>query len=286
MEDLHTVGRNGLQHGDTGGQCGKNRRHEEQNAHNRSGFSHDRKYLRQGNKHQAGTCAHTVGAGKHINCRDDHHTSQQRHTGVKQFDLVHCPVQIHLRLHIRTIGDHDTHGHAQGEKQLTHGIQQNLQEAFDRQPFHMGRDIVQEALHTGAHLAGSVRAVQRQGINGDDHHQHQQNGHHKPGYLLDTILHAVVHDQRRHAHKQQGKHHRGYRRGDKSGEVVILGSRLGLSRHIHHCIFRDPAANHRIVGHDQHRHQERQNAQEFPPGPHFCVRADGALVGFPSNGNV
>lgn len=286
VQDLHAVGYNGLQHRDAAGKGGKDGGYKEQHAHHHTGGTHGVKDLGQRDEHQAGACAHALHAGKDIYSRDDHGAGQQGHAGVKELDLVDGTVQVDIRFDVGTIGDHDAHGNAEREEKLAHGVQQDLQKAGDRKPLEMGGQVVDKAFHTGAHLAGGIGVAQGQGVTGDHDHQHQQHRHHVPGHPLNAILHAVVNDEGGDPHEQQGKHHRRYRRGDKAGKIVVLGGGSGLTSQVGHCIFRDPSANDRIVGHDEHRHQKGQDAQKTPPGVHLRIGADGALFCAAANGDV
>ena len=128
--------------------------------------------------------------------------------------------------------------------------------------------------------------AQGEGIARDHDHQHQQNGHHVAGHPLNAALHAVVHDESRHAHEQQSEHHGRHRRGDKAGEIAVLGSGSRLPGEVDHRIFRDPPADDGVVGHDQNRHQKGEDAEKFPLGTHGLVGADGALLGASSDGDI
>ena len=286
MKDLHAVGGDGFQHRDAGSESGKNSSDKEQDAHEGTGLAHSGKHLGQRDEHQAGACTHALGAGEHIHGRNDHGTGQQSHTGIKNLDLVHGFVQVDLRFDVGTVGDHNAHRHAEGEEQLAHGVQQDLQKAADGQPFHVRGQVVAQPFHTGAHLAGSVLVAQGEGVTSDHHHQHQQNGHHVAGHPLNAALHAVVHDESRHAHEQQSEHHRRHRRGNEAGKITVLRSGGRLSGEVDHRIFRDPPADDGIVGHDQNRHQKGQDAEEFPLGAHRLVGADGTLLGAASDGDI
>ena len=286
MEDLHAVGGDGFQHRDAGGQGGKNGSDKEQDAHEHARLAHGVEYLGQRDEHQAGACAHALGARENIHGGDDHGTGQQGYAGIEDLDLIHRFVQVYFRFDVGTVGDHNAHGHAEGEEQLAHGIQQNLQKAADGQPFHVRGQVVAQTFQTGAHLAGGVLVAQGEGVARNHHHQYQQNGHHVAGHPLNASLHAVVHDESRHAHEQQSEHHRGDRRGDEAGKITVLSSGSRLSGQVDCRIFRDPPADDGIVGHNQNWHQKGQDAEEFPLGAHALVGADGTLLGAAANGDI
>ena len=138
MEDLHAVGGDGFQHRDAGGQRGKNCGDEEQQPHNGTCFSHGRKDFWQRDKHQARPGAHAFGAGENVDGGDNHGTRQQGYAGIKNFDLVDRFVQVHIILDVGAVGNHNAHRDAQREKELAHGIEQNLQKAADGSPSKCG----------------------------------------------------------------------------------------------------------------------------------------------------
>ena len=123
MKDLHAISHQRLHNRDTAGQRRKSKGQEKRNAHKASNPAHGSKHLGQTDKGQTGAAGHTIGAQEHIDRRDDHHSGQDCHTGIENLNLIVGLVQIHIVLHIAAIGDHDPHADAQGEEQLTHGVQ-------------------------------------------------------------------------------------------------------------------------------------------------------------------
>ena len=150
----------------------------------------------------------------------------------------------------------------------------------------MRGQIVAQTLQAGAQLPGGVRVAQGERVPGNDHYQHQQNGHHVAGYALNAAFHAVVHDKGSYAHEQQGKHHRRHRRGDKTGKVAVLSRCRRLSGKVDHGVFGDPPADNGVVGHNKHRHQKGEDAEEFPFGTHLGVSTNGALLGAAADGDI
>ena len=98
-------------------------------------------------------------AGEDVYSRNDHSAGQQGDAGIKKLNLADRMVQVYLPLDIRAVGDHDSHGHAEREEQLAHGVQKNLQETAHGQPLHVGREIVAEPRKAGAELAAFVRML-------------------------------------------------------------------------------------------------------------------------------
>ena len=136
------------------------------------------------------------------------------------------------------------------------------------------------AFHLADHIVGRLDPAD------EDGRQQGDERHHEPRDLFNAALHAVVDDQRRDGHEKEGKDDRGDRRGDKVGKIAVLRGGLCLPGQVDHGILRDPAADDRVVGHDQHRHEEGQDAEEFPLRVQLGVRADGAFVRPAADGNV
>ena len=150
----------------------------------------------------------------------------------------------------------------------------------------MRRNKIQKALQSRARHTVCVHIFERQRIPGNHNHQHQQHRHHEFRHLFNAAFHAVINNQRRRRHKQKRKHDRRNRRGDKAHKIAVLRRGSGLPGHIDERIFCNPAADDRVVGHDQHRHEEGQNAEELPLRVHFSVCTDGAFLRPAPDGNV
>ena len=279
VEDFHTVGRDGLQHRHTAGQRRESRHDEEGKSHNSAQSRHRGKDLGQGDEHQAGAGFHAFYALKNKDRGDYHHAGEQGHTRVKIFNLVNGCVHIHVFLNIRAVSDHDAHGDAQGEEDLAHRVQQDLQEALDGQPLEIGRQINRKTLQACARHTGFIRMCERQREDRDGHDHDQHDRHQYLGTLLNSLLHAVKDDPGRQQHKDCGVERGLGWRSDEVRKEAVLGRRAALSGQVDHDITGDPAADDRVIGHDQHRHQESQNSQETPLGAHLGVGPDGILTG-------
>ena len=131
MENIHAVGNQSLHNGDVGGDGGEQHHEKEHQSDHIPRCAHGTEHLGQRHEHQAGPGAHALSAGEDKYSGNDHHTGEKGGQGVEQFNLCQGNVQIHVLFHIGAVGDHDPHGHAEGEKQLTHGVQENLQKALD-----------------------------------------------------------------------------------------------------------------------------------------------------------
>ena len=278
MEDFHAVGRDGLQHRYAAGQRRESSHEEEGKSHKSSQSRHRGKDLGQGDEHQAGAGFHAFYALKNKDRGDYHHAGEQSHARVKIFNLVNGCVHIHIFLNIGAVGDHNAHGDTQREEDLAHGVQQDLQEALDGQSLEAGREIDREALQARSGHARLIRVGQRQGENGDGHDHDQHDGHQYLGTLLNSLLHAVKDDPGRQQHKDGGVERGLGWRSDEVRKEAVLGRRAALSGQVDHDIAGDPAADDRVIGHDQHRHQESQNSQKLPLGTHLGVGSDGILA--------
>ena len=286
MEDLHAVGRDGLQHRHTAGQCRESGHEEEGQSHKPSQSRHRGEDLGERDEHEAGPRLHALHTLKDEDGGNDHHACQQGYARVKIFNLVNGRVHIHIFLNIRAVSDHDAHGHGEREEDLAHGVQQDLQEALEGQSLEAGREIDREALQACARHTGFIRVGERQGEDGDGHDHDQHDRHQYLGTLLNSLLHAVKDDPGRQQHKDGGVERGLGWRSDEVRKEAVLGRRAALSGQVDHDIAGDPAADDRVIGHDQHRHQESQNSQKLPFGTHLGVGPDGILTGPAADGYI
>ena len=286
MEDFHAVRGNGLQDRDAAGQRRESRHDEEGKSHKPSQSRHRGEDLGKGDEHQAGAGFHAFYALKNKDRGDYHHAGEQRYTRVKKFNLVNGRVYIHILLDIGAVGDHNAHGDTQGEEDLAHCIQQDLQEAPQGQPLEIGRQINRKTLQARPGHARLIRVGQRQGEDGDGYDHDQHDRHQYLGTLLNSLLHSVKDDPGRQQHKDGGVERGLGWRSDEVRKEAVLGRRAALSGQVDHDIAGDPAADDRVIGHDQHRHQESQNSQETPLGAHRCIGLDGILAGPAADGYI
>ena len=124
------------------------------------------------------------------------------------------------------------------------------------------------------------RAGPRHGIDRDDHGQHDQHRHHELRHALNAVFHASEDDRQR----QRGKHDEADLRrdavGDKRGKIAVGGQRTAPPERVIGQIFDDPAADDRVIRHDQDRDDCVDPAAE--PQPAGCSerleRADRAFA--------
>ena len=277
VEDLHTVGRDGFQYGYTAGQRREGRHDKEGEPHEPAQIRHGGEDLGKGDEHQAGTRLHTLHALEDEDRGNDHHAGQKRHARVKKLNLMNGRVYIHILLNIRAVGDHNAHGHAQGEEDLAHGVQQDLQETLEGQSLEIGRQVYCQSLETCAGHARLIRVSKGQGEDGDRHDHDQHDGHQYFGTLLNTLFDAVKDNpggQQHEDHCIEGRLGRG---SYEIREEAVGRRQLVLPGQVDHDVTGDPAADNRIVCHDQHRDQKSQDSQKTPFGAHLGVGLDGVL---------
>ena len=279
VEDLHAVGCDGLQDRDAAGQRRKSSHQEEGQAHEPAQGRHRGKDLGERDEHQARARLHAFHALEDEDRGDDHHARQERHARVKKFNLVYGCVDIDVFFNIGTVGDHDSHGDAQREEDLAHGVQQDLQEALEGQPLEIRSEVDRETLQAGACRTGVIRVREREREDRDRHDHDQHYGHQYFGTLLDSLLDAVEDNPGREQHEDRGVQ-RGLARGcDEIREETVLRGRAALAGHVRDDVARDPAADDGVVGHDQHRDQKSEDPEELPLGTHLGVGVDGILAG-------
>ena len=142
--------------------------------------------------------------------------------------------------HVRTERDQNAHGDGQRVEHLAHG----------RDHGHPG-----EVVRVGHQEVGHARqrAGPRDRVDRDNDRQHHQHRHHDPGDALDAVAYARKDDAQREERKQQKAN---LRRGpvrNEGAEIVILCKALGVAAQILKQILDDPAADDRVVRHDQDR---------------------------------
>ena len=88
MKYFHTVCNQRFHNGYTRCQRRKAHHQEKGDCHDSSCASHRRKNLRQRNENQAGTGRHALFSKEHINRRQNHHSSEECNSCIKNFDLA------------------------------------------------------------------------------------------------------------------------------------------------------------------------------------------------------
>ena len=195
-------------------------------------------------------------------------------------------IDVHILFNIGTVCDHNSHRYAQGKEDLAHGIQEDLHQPPECNTFQIGCQIYRKTLQTGPGNALSIRTFQSKCKNGDRHDHDQHDRHQDTGAFLNTLLDAVKNDKSRDQHKDDREHHRLQRIRDKSGEIAVGCGSTAVPDQIYNDISGNPSSDHRVVGHNNGRHQEGDNAKKFPLGIHRGIGIDRILPGPSSHCNV
>ena len=189
-------------------------------------------------------------------------------------------------MHVGAVGDHNSHGDAQTEEELSHGIQKYRQEPGQRHILKAGDNVYSESLQTGPGDAGLIRMADGEGEDGDDDYQNKQDRHKDLGRRFDSFIDAPEHDEGHREQKHQ-QHDNGLRlRGDKARKVSVL-RRLGtVPRQIYQKIFDHPAADGTVVGQDDYRDQTGDHAQALPFTVQLPICRQGTLLCLPPDGHL
>ena len=184
-----------------------------------------------------------------------------------------------ILLHVGAERDKNAHGDGQRVEHLPHGRD-------DGHPREVGRVGHQEIGNT-RQCAGPRDRVDR-----NDDRQHDQHRHHEPGDALHAVAHARKDDAQRKERKQQEADLGGRAICNERAEIAVLRKPLGVAAQIFKQIFDDPAADDRVVRHDQHRDNGVDPAAKAEESVLFAglgkraVGADRAFVGHAAQGSL
>ena len=125
------------------------------------------------------------------------------------------------------------------------------------------------------------RARARHGIDGDDDRQHDQHRHHELGYALDAVFHAREDDRQRQHRKNDEAELRGHAVRDERAEIAVSRELAAVAEDILGQVFDDPAADDRVIRHDEDGDDRVDPAAEFQPAgaAERVERANRALAG-------
>ena len=195
--------------------------------------------------------------------RDDHDTCQESNQCVKELNAVDALHKILLVPEVGGVSNHDTHGDTDAVEELSHGIHDHITETSECQPVKIRNDIYEESVESGA--AGCFRsAVDCQCKNRNSKHHDQKDRHQDLRDRLDALIHTSVNDHSRCAKENHIKDDWLHISGDEASEEGIIRSGNSLPRNKDCGIFQDPAADDRIVGKDEERHDSGNHAQPVP----------------------
>ena len=228
VEDLHAVGDERFHDRHAARQRGKAEGEEEHRADDAARAAHRGEDLRQADERQARAAGHALGAEEDIDRRDDHEACEEGNARVKDLDLVVGLAEVDVVLHIAAVGDHDAHAHAEGEEELAHRVERDVQKARDGQPCEVGRDVDEEALHARARRAALVRIAEREREDRNADDEQQQPRHNVARVLFNALFDTPVNDPRRQREEEQHEDDGGDGGGDEGGEKAILRRRAAV----------------------------------------------------------
>ena len=128
--------------------------------------------------------------------------------------------------------------------------------------------------------------AQGQTVQGNADDQQEKPRHNDLGKLFNALFHAAVDHKGGNSQKHQHKEDGGSLGGNEGCEEAISRGGGPGSGQINCGIFENPAADDRVVGHDQGRYQEGHVAQEFPLGPDRTKGMEGAGLGSSADGHI
>ena len=174
--------------------------------------------------------------------------------------------------HIGAVGDHNAHGKGHRIKQLPHGRQDRGCGKFAEIRF----QVVDYAVHGSG---------QGEAIDGNAQGKEYQQRHHDLADLFHAFFHAGHDDDHGDGYENDEPHHgRGGR--NEFGEIIAVGQGRTAAGPVDEQIFDDPSADYTVIGSDDDGHQGCQRPQETEPFIKDAVGMDGALPGFPSDGDL
>ena len=166
------------------------------------------------------------------------------------------PVQIYLFIHVGAVGNHNAHGHAEREKQLAHSIQKNLQKPGRCNSIEVWNQVDSHTLQSSPDNAviSFVFQSERKQADTDDHQE--QTRHDNAGKLFNALFYSTVYNESRESQKYQHEENGRYRRGNEAGKVSVSSGLGSAASEIDCQIFQDPAADHRVISHNNGRNQK------------------------------
>ena len=177
VEDLHAVGDQRFHDRNTARERGKAERQEKGDSHKASDPAHGGKDVRKADKGEARTAFHAVFSEENIYGGDNQKSRKESDAGIEYFDAGVRLIQVHVILHVASVGDHDTHADAEREEQLTHGIEHHVEEFSDRHTGKIGLYVDQKSLKTRAGRAVLV-GVRKGQCKDCDHYDQQKKCRH------------------------------------------------------------------------------------------------------------
>ena len=287
MELIHNTCHHSLHYGNRAGQCRKQNHGKKQGADEIPHLSHRRKYFGKRHEHQTRSRSfHSFRSHKSKHCWYDHHTCQESYHCIEYLDLINGLNKVGIILYIRTIGHHDSHGHAETEKQLSHGIHQHREKSFDGKIFKIWNNIYKKSLHSST--GGSIfpSTLDRQGKYRNKHNKQKQKGHDHFGKGFNSLIHP---SENHNCYQQQKQNHKNdwlCCTGDIPSKISILCCYNPIACHKSKKILEHPAADHTVIGHNDNRNKARRNSQWLPFLTQLPISGKRTLFGLSANSDL
>ena len=248
--------------------------HEEQDADRRA-QPHAVKHLRDGDEHQrgAGLQGGRFAAGEREDGGNNHQTGHHGNRGIENLHRFRRAFDGNVFFHIRAEGNQNAHRDGKRIEHLPHG-------GHDRHPREVFKIRHEEIFDA------RQRARPRDGIPRDQHGEHDEHRHHQPGDALNAVAHARVDDKQRRQREDDEAQLGGQAVGDERAEIAVGRQRVAVAEQVFHQILDDPAADDRVIRHNENRDDGVEPAARRQPArfAEGLKRADGAFAGHAADG--
>ena len=122
--------------------------------------------------------------------------------------------------------------------------------------------------------------------NRNRYNKDKERGHKVLRELFDTFFHSAKHDSRRKRDENERENYRSDGRSDKIRKIVASRKSRAVAYNVFDEVFGNPAADYRVVRHNQRGNDKRQYSEEFPFFVHRPERIKRVLLRFSSDGDV
>ena len=242
-----------LEHGDDRGERGEGEKEEEHRSP-RAAAGHLREHLRQGHEDESGARVH-VHAERGARGKDDQ-SGEERDRRVDGDDPCGLRDERMRPVHVASEDRHATHADREREERLAHRLEARAERMREERP-PVGLQVERHAL---------LRAGQRERLDGKHAEKRQQGEHHPFRHALHARAHAARADRAGDGHAREHECGACARRGDQVRERRgrIRPGERGPLRRVARGVTQQPAANGRVVHHQEQVSTENHAAQ-YPP---------------------
>ena len=251
-----------LDEGHDGGDGGDDHHDEEGKAHDLAHEAHGVKDLGQDDEDEGDAPAAVEQAGVKVgHGGEDGQARQQGHHRVKEADHHRGVHDVDALAGVGAVGDHDAHAQGQGEEGLAHGRQHALEGDDGEVRLQVESETLADALAQG------------QRVDGDAHHDEEEDGHQHLGHPLDALLHAAGDDDGGDGHEDGGVE------DDLPGVDGEAGQDPGVPGEGVHGKLGGPAAQHRVVAGDEGGDQDGDQTAPAQVPADLLIGGDGVRRG-------